>query len=153
MAQLLETLRNAVTTPVYGRRLGIQPDETLVFKAHKNAIEDLTTVASTLTAYGWAVVTATGSTQGPVQHTLPAPIPGVEKIILMNTTSTGSHQFLSTEAGATIRTASDGTTAGVVNLRGGAGVTLRGITTAMWMALPHYTSTGAPNVTFSTSTA
>lgn len=152
MAQLLETLRNAVTTPVYGRRLGINRDDTLVFKAHKQAIEDLTTVATTLSDYGISQVITSGSTQGPTQHFLPAPIPGVDKHIVMNTTSTGSVQFLSTANGAAIRAASDGSTQRVVNLLGGGGVTLRGVSTSVWVVAHHYSSTGAANVSYTTST-
>ena len=83
MAQSLETLRSNNVTPIYGRRLGLQQDETLAGpKELKLAIEDITTtVPTTALAYGMTRVQTSGSSQGPTQHFLPAPIPGVRKII------------------------------------------------------------------------
>ncbi len=155
MAQSLETLRSQNNTSIYGRRLGLTYDDYLVGpKDLKLAIEDIqTTVATTAAAYGITRVLTTGSSQGPVQHFLPAPIPGVEKVILLQSTSTGSQQFLSTANGAAIIAASDGTTKGVVNLVGpGGSITLVGLTTALWGVKARDGSSAASLPTFTTST-
>lgn len=152
MAQSLETLRSNNITSLWGRRAGLQLDETLAgVKDLKLAIEDITTtVATTALAYGITRIQTSGSSQGPTQHFLPAPIPGVRKYLQMHTTSTGSQQFLSTANGAAILAASDGTTKSLVNFVGpGGSVTLMGLTTAVW-AVVAQCSTGA--VTYTTST-
>jgi hypothetical protein len=151
MASLLETIRNSIVTSLYGRRLGITGAEFLVGqKDLQLQVEDLTTVATTVAGYGYSRVIATGSSQGPVQYTLPAPIPGVKWTGMINSTSTGSYQFLSTANGASIKAASDATTKALVNLIGqGGSVTLVGVTTSIWQVIA-YTSTGG--VTYTTST-
>ena len=149
MAQSLETLRGNNVTPLYGRRVGLQTDETLAGpKEMKLAIEDfLTSVATTALPYGLTRVQTSGSSQGPVQHNLPAPIPGVRKYIVMHTTSTGSIQFLSTPNGAAILSASDGTTKSVLNFIGpGGSVQLLGVTTALWTVVGGM-NVGSTNVT------
>lgn len=138
MAQLIETLRSNNVTSLWGRRVGLQLDETMAgIKDVKLAIEDIqTTVPTTALAYGITRILTTGSSQGPVQHLLPAPIPGVRKHLVMNTTSTGSQQFLSTANGASILAASDGTTKSLINFVGqGGAVTLMGLTTAIWAVM------------------
>ena len=158
MAQSLETLRGKNVTPIFGRRLGLQFDETLAGpKELKLAIEDITsTVPTTALAYGVTRVRTSGSSQGPTQHFLPAPIEGVRKYIAMNTTSTGSQQFLSTANGASILAASDGTTKGVLNFRGpGGSVQMLGLTSAIWAVIGgmNVGSTDVvANVTYTTST-
>lgn len=152
MAQSLETLRSNNITSLWGRRLGIQLDETIAgAKDLKLAVEDITTtVPTTALAYGITRVLTSGSSQGPTQHFLPAPIPGVRKYLQMHTTSTGSQQFLSTANGASILAASDGTTKPLINFVGqGGSVTLMGLTTAVW-AVVAQCSTGG--VTYTTST-
>lgn len=152
MAQSLETLRSNNITSLWGRRAGLQLDETLAGpKDLKLAIEDITTtVATTALAYGVTRIMTSGSSQGPTQHFLPAPIPGVRKYLQMHTTSTGSQQFLSTANGASILAASDGTTKSLINFVGqGGSVTLLGMTTAVW-AVVAQCSTGG--VTYTTST-
>jgi len=155
MAQSLETLRSTNITPIYGRRLGLQSDETLAGpKDIKLAIEDITsTVATTALAYGITRVLTSGSSQGPVQHNLPVPIPGVRKTILLQSTSTGSQQFGSTANGAAIISASDGTTKGWINFVGpGGSITLIGLTTALWGVIARDGSSAASLPLFSTST-
>lgn len=154
MAQSLETLRGLNVTPLFGRRIGLQRDDTLAgFPDVKLPIEDLTTSTGvTLLANGITAVITSGSTQGPVQYNLPAPIPGTRKIITMNTTSTGSHQFLSTANGASIRAASDGSTQRVINMLGGGMAILHAVSTAVWIAQHGYGSSGSPNVSYTTST-
>ena len=159
MAQSLETLRSNNLTSLWGRRLGIQLDETIAgAKEMKLAVEDIqTTVATTALAYGVTRVLTSGSSQGPVQHLLPAPIPGVRKYICMHTTSTGSQQFLSTANGASILSASDGTTKSLLNFRGpGGSVQLMGLTTAVWGVVGGMNvgdTNVVANVTYTTSTA
>lgn len=150
MAQLLETLRGANVTPIYGRRLGLQRDDSIAGPIDlKLAIEDIqSTVPTTALAYGVTQVLTSGSSQGPTQHLLPAPIPGIKKTISLRSTSTGSQQFLSTANGAAIVSASDGTTKNAVNLIGpGGSVTLMGLTTALWGVIA-----GVGSYTFTTST-
>jgi hypothetical protein len=156
MAQSLETLRSSKIKSIYGRELGIDKDGYLVgAPGLKQVIEDVTTAstATQLRSDGVAQVLTSGSSQGPVQIQLGAPQPGVRKTIISRTTSTGSHQFLSTPAGAAIYSATAGTTVGVVNLVGpGGSVTLIGITTAIWGVESMAGSTAASQPTFSTST-
>lgn len=159
MASLLDTLKNNIVTSIYGRRLGLTKDETLVGpKAFQSQVQDLSTASSAtaVPAYGVSRVTCTGSTQGPVQYLLDAPIPGVEKTLVLASSSTGSFQFLSTSAGAAIYASSLGTTVGVVNLLGPTSfVKLIGLTTAIWGVVGEslYGSTAlAKTVSFTTST-
>ncbi len=159
MALSLNTIRNGIQTSIYGRRLGLTiTNELLVgFNGVREVIEDLTTVPTTLAAFGVSVVGVTGSSQGPVQHFLPVPIAGVEKTIILNTTSTASHQFLSTANGASIRSASDGSTKSLVNMLGGGGaLTLLGLSSAAWvvkgLGVGAASSGATPNISYTTST-
>jgi hypothetical protein len=154
MASLLETLRSTILTSIRGRRFGLTNDDYLAgAKALQSQVEDIQTTAPTSASqYGITRVLTSGSTQGPSQHTLPAPKPGVEKIIALQSTSTGSQQFSSTAAGASIISASDGTTKSCVNLLGPGGlVRLIGVTTDRWLAMVAGSS-GFANVSFTTST-
>jgi hypothetical protein len=156
MAQSLETLRSSKIKSIYGRELGIDKDGYLVGAPDlKKIVEDLTTsTGATIAAYGVARILTSGSSQGPVQYNLPAPVPGVEKTICLISTSTGSHQFLSTPAGASIFNATAGTTANAVNMVGpGGSVTLIGLTTAIWGVKGQAGSTASGGMpTYSTST-
>lgn len=158
MAQSLETLRSRTVTSIHGRRLALDSGGYVVGPPDiKGVVEDLTTSTGTdVLAYGIGRVTATGSSQGPVQYNLAAPVPGVSKRLCMNTTSTGSYQFLSTPNGASIMCGSDGTTKSLVNLVGpGGAVTLWGVTTAIWQVMGEggYNTTAlGKNVTYTTST-
>lgn len=149
MAQALETLRSGNVTSLWGRRAGLQLDETLVIKALKDSIIDIqSTVPTTALNYGVTRILTSGSSQGPTQHTLQAPIPGVITKFVMQSTSTGSQQFLSTGNGAAIISGTDGTTKSLVNMIGpGGSVTLLGVTTAAYAVIA---SVGS--VTFTTST-
>mgnify|MGYP001585908720 CR=1 FL=1 len=164
MANSLETIRSALLTTVFGRRLGLSPAEFLGgAKDIQVQVQDLNTGSSAIAVppYGISRITCSGSTQGPVQYLLDAPVPGVYKTLMLGgtagATSTGSYQFLSTAAGAAILISSLGSTSGVVNLKdAGAMVKLVGLTTNLWgvVAEALYTSTGlAKAVTFTTSTA
>lgn len=151
MAFSLESLRSSIITGLLGRRIGIDPNGYLVGSPGiRSAVEDLTTTPTTVTAYGLSRVTATGSSQGPVQHFLPAPIIGVTKILTIATTSTGSHQFLSTANGASVLAASDGTTKSLVNILGqGGAVTLFGVSTSIWQVISSVSTGG---ISYTTST-
>lgn len=150
--------RSRFRTSIYGARLGLDDDGMLVGPpAHKKNVQALTTVPNTsVPAHGYGRITATGSSQGPVQHNLNAPMAGVELTLELTSTSTGSYQFLSTAAGAAIIASSLGTTVGVVNFIGpGGSITLVGLSTALWgvKAREDFISTGmGRSITFTTST-
>jgi hypothetical protein len=143
MALTLTTIQNSVLTSIYGRRLGLDSNARLVGpRGYVLEIEDITsTVATTASAFGLTRVMTSGSSQGPTQHNLPAPTAGVEKIIVMTSTSTGSQQFLSTPNGAAIYS-SAGTTAGFINFVGPGGyVQLIGLSTTAWAVKAHSVTT------------
>lgn len=157
MAQSLETLRNSMHPSIFGRRLGIDINDFLVGpKDMVKAIEDLTTgsTGTDILNYGVARVTGLGSSQGPTQVSLAAPQPGVSKTLVLDCTSTGSYQFLSTPNGASILSGSDGTTKSLVNLLGqGGAVVLMGLTTAKWAVVSDPGKSSATlNVSYTTST-
>lgn len=146
MAQSLQTLRNSIVTSVHGRALGLDKDGYLVGPtALKDVVEDLTTATTgtTLLPYGIARQTATGSSQGPTQHALPLPTPGAWKVLTVMSTSTGSHQFLSSGSGAEIFWSTLGSSGGTcVNITGGGGAAiLVGLTTAKWSVLTSFNAT------------
>lgn len=134
MATLREALRSLGLTTIFGRRLALDSNDYLVGPSDiRRQVEDLTTASSVAAAFGLSRVLTSGSSQGPVQYQLPAPVPGVQKKLALASTSTGSYQFLSTAAGAAILASSDGTTKALVNLIGPGGtVTLEALTTALW---------------------
>jgi hypothetical protein len=95
VAQSLETLRSNNLTPVYGRRLGLQLDETLAGpKDIKRVVQDLTS-GSTATAannYGVVVARITGvaTTASGGVFILSNPIPGVAVDLCYANTSQGA---------------------------------------------------------------
>jgi hypothetical protein len=153
MAISLEQIRNATLTSIHGPRLGIDGKEYLVgVKSVRIAVEDIsTTVATSAINYGITRVLTSGSSQGG-RNTLQAPVVGVLKTLVLNSTSTGGQQFTATSA--TIYTASAGTTSAVVNLFApGASVQLFGVTTDRWVVVGgSLGTTTTPLVTFTTST-
>ena len=167
MAQSLETIRSKIVTSLFGRRIGLSQSTTAQSQNDflvgprdiVKEIQDLTTASSgtAIPNAGVSRVTCTGSSQGPVQFLLSAPMPGVEKILMVGSSSTGSFQFLTTAAGASVLGNSAGTTAGVINLIGGVSPSycrLMGVTTAQWVVVgvsPVSTAV-APTVSFTTST-
>lgn len=158
MAQSLNTIRSLLLTTIFGARLGLDTAGYLGGAiGFRNVVEDIqSTVPTTVLAYGLTRVLTSGSSQGPTQHFLPAPVTGVEKTISMQTTSTGSQQFLSTANGASIICASDGTTKSLLNFVGpGGSVRLIGLSTSAWGVVGGM-SVGSTNVvanvTFTTST-
>jgi hypothetical protein len=161
MATTLETLRALGLTNLFGRRLSIDKNEYLLGgRGNRVTVEDLTTAGTTVSPFGMSRVTASGSSQGPVQYTLPSPNDhiGAIKILSMGTgavsgtptTSTGSYQFLSTANNASIVAASDGTTKSLVNLLGAGGcVTLFAESSAVWRVIASCSTGG---VSYTTST-
>jgi hypothetical protein len=151
MAFSLEQIRNSILTSIYGRRAGLTGADFFAGpRALQHVIEDLTTASTGASNSGHSRVIATGSSQGPVQYTLAAPVPGVYKTLSIDTTSTGSYQFLSTANGASIMAGSDGTTKSLINLVGqGGSVMLVGVTTAIWRVIAQ-ASTGGLSYTTST---
>lgn len=151
MALLSEALRSLIKTSLFGRRIGLDNNDYLVGPLDvRNQIEDVTsTVPTTVSAYGLTRILTSGSSQGPVQHNLPNPVVGVQKIIGLNTTSTGSYQFLA-QSGQSILAASDGTTKALFNMLGQGGViTLEGLTSSIWMVCGVSSTAG---VSYTTST-
>jgi hypothetical protein len=150
--------RSRMVTNIWGARLALDRDNMLVGPpAHKKNVQTIsTTVPTTVQSHGYVRVLTSGSSQGPTQHQLDAPIQGVEVTLFLNSTSTGSQQFGSTAAGASIFSASAGTTVGWVNLLGpGGSITLVGVTTAIWSVRSMYdqsSTAGVRNISFTTST-
>lgn len=161
--QTLEQIRNSNLTSLYGRRLGVtqksgantQLDEYI--GGPKDLVRRVqsitTTVPTTVNADGMVAISGLGSSQGPVQHNLPIPVPGVELQISLACTSTGSMQFLSTPNGASIVADTAGTTVGVVNLVGpGGGIVLFAASTTVWLVTGRSGSTAGGIPLYSTST-
>jgi len=150
--------RERIRTAIHGARLALDDDNMLVGPAGlKRRIQTIsTTVPTSAYPHGVTRIAVTGSSQGPTQHTLAAPIPGIEATFILASTSTGSQQFGTTAAGAAIVATSLGTTVGWLNAVGpGGSITLIGLTTALWgvKSRDDVTSTAlARSFTFTTST-
>ena len=133
MALLIETLRNAYKTSLYGRRIGLDANDYIVGPPGMRVqVEDITTTAATSASpFGITRVLTSGSSQTG-SYTLQAPIVGVTKTLLLNSTSTGGQQF--TMTGATVYNATAGTSSAVVNLYApGASVQLTAVATDRWI--------------------
>lgn len=127
--------RERIRTSIHGARLALDDDNMLVGPASlKRRVASVnTTVPTSLFPHGVTRFGVTGSSQGPTQHTLAAPIAGVEATFFLASTSTGSVQILTTAAGASIIAATLGTTVGVLNLIGpGGSISLIGVSTSQW---------------------
>lgn len=149
MAQSLETLRNNAITSLYGRRAGLDKDETFVgTKGLKQVVQDLTS-ASTATAlnnYGTVVARISGSmTTATAAFLLSNPIPGVDVRICYAQTSQGATAgstgiaFIRPSTAFYIQS-SDGSTGCALLLTQGSACTLRGISTDAYMFIRHGTS-------------
>lgn len=95
MAQTLETLRSRIITSLFGRRVGLDKDETIVGpKGLKLAITDLTSAsaAQALPAYGVVTTRLSGSMTTATQpaFTLSNPIPGLDLTVCVAQTSAGA---------------------------------------------------------------
>lgn len=157
MAYTTQQLGAERQTSIHGRRLGLDRLDFLVGpKGVREPIEDLTTVATTLAHGGMSRISGVLSSQGPVQHNLPVPRIGTRKVIVLDSTSTGSYQFLSTPNGAAIFASSLGTTVGVINFIGPGGrIVLRAVSTSVWSVEsegPYISTAFGKNLTYTTST-
>jgi hypothetical protein len=149
MAQSLETLRSNNITSLWGRRLGLQFDETLSgTKGLKEVVQDLTS-ASTATAvnnYGTVVARISGSmTTATANFLLSNPIPGVDVRLCYAQTSQAATAGSTGIAFSRPTTAfyiqsSDGSTGVAVLLTQGSACTLRGLSTDAYMFVRHGTS-------------
>jgi len=138
-------------TSIHGGRLGLSEKNTIVgpigLQRGINAI-DSTEVSTGVPSHGVNLISNLDSTDGPIQHTLDAPIPGIAVTFQMACTSTGSVQFGSTANGASIIATSLGTTVGWLNMTGPGGfATLVGVSTAQFAVIGKSTA-----VTWTTST-
>lgn len=158
MAYTINQLKAEKQTAIFGRRIALDRRDYIVGPAGlRLPVEDISsTVPTTVSNSAITRIKTSGSSQGPTQHNLPAPVIGNRKVILLTSTSTGSQQFLSTPNGASIFATSLGTTVGVVNFVGpGGGIVLRGISASEWAieSIQQITSTAlAQSITFTTST-
>lgn len=150
MAQNLETLRGLNITPIFGRRLGLQQDETLAGpKALKKVVQDLTSgssVGTVVNNYGTVVARISGSmTTANADYFLSNPIPGVDVELCYAQTSQAATAGSTAIAFQRPTTAfyiqsTDGSTGVAVLLAQGGACTLRGITTDAYMFIRHGTS-------------
>lgn len=141
MAQLLETLRNNNVTPLYGRRLGFQVDETLAgVKDLKKAVQDLTSASTgtTLNNYGYVRVTGSSLLTSAQTFLLPLPIPGID-LTIQNTNADTSAASPGSTAMTFVRPStafvilsSEGSTNTTINLTPGSVVTLAGLSTGIY---------------------
>ncbi len=149
MAQSLETLRSNAITSLYGRRAGLDKDETFVgTKGLKEVVQDLTSAstATALNAYGTVVARISGSmTTATAAFLLSNPIPGVDVRICYAQTSQAATAgstgiaFIRPSTAFYIQS-SDGSTGCAVLLTQGSACTLRGISTDAYMFIRHGTS-------------
>lgn len=144
MAQSLETLRSGILTHVYGRRLGLQFDETIVGpKDIKRAVQEFTSASSaqTVNNYGMVVARMSGSitTATQPQLLLGNPIPGVAVDLAYALTSYGATAgstavaFQRGTTAFTIHSSNTSTGIGVL-LAQGQSVRLLGMTTDIYLA-------------------
>lgn len=150
MAQLLETLRSRNVTPIYGRRLGLQQDETLAGpKDIKKQVVDLTSAstAQAIPNHGYVVARISGSITTATQpaFTISNPIPGVD--VCVNYAQTSQAATAGSTALAFIRASTafyiqstDGSTGVAVLVAHGGAFTLRGLSTDAYMFIRHGTS-------------
>ncbi len=95
MINTLQGIRDRIKTSLYGRRLGLDNTECIV--GANDIIKPVETISSTaasqtLSSYGASLITATNaSTNAALTFNLPAPIPGVQKVISQLSTSTAGY--------------------------------------------------------------
>lgn len=144
MAQSLETLRSNNLTPIYGRRLGLQLDETLAGpKDLKLAVQDLTSASTGTALNNYGIVNIAGTsllTSGQI-FLLSNPIPGIPVVINnVRANSTGGSSgstAVAIERPSTafyIRSSEGSTGVGIV-LDQGASITLMGVSTDAYQAI------------------
>lgn len=144
MAQSIETLRGTNVTPIYGRRLGLQSDETLAGpKDIKRVVQDLTS-ASTATAlnnYGVVNIAGTSLLTSAQVFLLSNPIPGVP-VVINNvrsnaTAGTSGSTVISIDRPSTAFyiASSEASTGVAIQLNEAASITLMGVTTALYQVV------------------
>lgn len=149
MAQSLTTLRNNNVTSLWGRRLGLQLDETISgAKAFKEVVQDLTSdsTGTVVNNYGMVVARISGSmTTATANFLLSNPIPGVDVALCYAQTSQAATAGSTGIAFSRPTTAfyiqsTDGSTGVAVLLTYGSMCTLRGVSTDAYMFIRHGTS-------------
>ena len=144
MAQTLESLRGSNVTPVFGRRLGLQNDDTLAGpKDIKRAVQEITSAstATTVNSYGVVVARMSGSMTTASQPAiyLGNPIPGVAVDLVYgfnNAAATAGATAIAFQRGTTdfyIQSSNTSTGIGVL-LAQGKTLRLLGITTDEYSA-------------------
>lgn len=144
MAQSLETLRSNAITSLYGRRAGLDRDETLVgVKDVKRAVQDLTS-ASTATAinnYGVVNITGTSLLTSAQVFLLSNPIPGVAVTInnIRANATAGSSGCtalaIDRPSTAFYLESSEASTGVAILMNEAASITLMGVSTAKYMVM------------------
>lgn len=146
MAQSLETLRNRSITNLYGRRAGLDIDETLVgVKDVKKVITDLTSAstATAIPAHGFVNFTGTSLATSAAggAFVLTNPIPGIEVTVCNVNANTSAASPGSTSlwlvrpSTAFVILSTEGSTMTSINLNAGAAVKLVGLTTGLMQVL------------------
>lgn len=144
MAQSLETIRNGILTSLYGRRAGLDKDETLVgVKDLKRVVQDLTS-ASTGTAlnpHGIVNIAGTSLLTSAQVFLLSNPIPGVP-VTINNvrsnaTAGTSGSTVISIDRPSTAFyiQSSEASSGVAIQLNEAASITLMGITTALYQVV------------------
>ena len=144
MAQSLETIRNQILTSIFGRRLGLDPNDYLVGqKDIKHVVTDLTSAstATAIPAHGFVSYTgtslATTTANAGATFLLSNPVTGVSVTVfnvnaLTSAGSPGSTAFtMIRPSTAFVILSSEGTTNTTVNVAAGCAVTLTGLTTGV----------------------
>lgn len=156
MAYLLETIRSNYLKSYDGRMLARDSNEFLGGpKDLKRQIVDLSTVGGTAANFGYTNVIASGSSVTNA-FTLQAPQPGVETVLMLQSTSTGCQQF-ALQSGAVVIGASLTTVGSTVItlLTQNAMARLLGISTDVYRLLNQDTSlvsSDSMGISFTTST-
>lgn len=146
----LETLRNALLTSIFGRRLGLTPDDYLAGpKSLQLQVLDLSSAstATQIPAYGNVVARISGSITTATQpaFTISNPVPGVDLQIAYAQTSQAATAGSTAVAFIRASTAfyiqsTDGSTGVAVLLTQGSACTLRGLATDLYQFIRHGTS-------------
>lgn len=157
----LQALRNAIITSIFGRRVGFDKNDCIVgppalrwpAEGWSSAGSTIgSTAPATLSAFGLTVggsVGTSGTTAAsPACQQLPAPVPGVRKLLFNATTAM---MTVGTTAAAAyfMSTGSAGSTYQYVTLWGkGVSLELIGLTTALYGVLGNPMTTVSTNVSF-----
>lgn len=140
----LEGLRRDYSHSIYGRKLAMDSDDFILgpkglrvggegFSSAGSTIPS-SSVVTTLSDYGYSIIGTTGSSGTSAASTatqqLPAPNPGVTKVIANVSTAT---MGISTVTGASYFMATDSSTYQYADFAGRSALTLLGVSTAHWL--------------------